>query len=155
MSISVPIAIADTNALYNLLRPKQSQHERHRAALPFVRQFIVSPMVLAELDHLITARAKSSKYALQAMTFLTNQHALNRFVVPDVGPHLGTAAAVGEAYKDARRGEGIGITDAMNVALAKAYETNALFTSDKDFRMIQPLTGHAAFRLLPDDLESS
>ena len=40
----------------------------------------------------------------------------------------------------------------MNVALAKAYRTDALFTTDKDFRIVQPLTGHAAFRLLPEDL---
>ncbi|WP_371102530.1 hypothetical protein [Streptomyces sp. PU_AKi4] len=40
----------------------------------------------------------------------------------------------------------------MNVALAAAYHTDAMFTSDPHFRMIRPLTGHGAFRLLPDDL---
>ncbi|MFZ4278062.1 hypothetical protein ACOZFM_35755 [Streptomyces arboris] len=44
------------------------------------------------------------------------------------------------------------MTDAMNVALAAAYRTEAIFTSDRHFRMVRPLTGHGAFKLLPDDL---
>jgi hypothetical protein len=40
----------------------------------------------------------------------------------------------------------------MNVALAAAYRTDAMFTTDGHFRMIRPLTGHPAFHLLPDDL---
>jgi hypothetical protein len=40
----------------------------------------------------------------------------------------------------------------MNVALAAAYGTAAMFTTDRHFRMVRPLTGHTAFRLLPDDL---
>ncbi|MFB7108480.1 MULTISPECIES: hypothetical protein [unclassified Streptomyces] len=42
--------------------------------------------------------------------------------------------------------------DAMNVALAVAFRTVDLFTSDRRFRMMRPLTGQPAFRLLPDDL---
>ncbi|MFJ5897117.1 hypothetical protein ACIQFZ_16930 [Streptomyces sp. NPDC093064] len=42
--------------------------------------------------------------------------------------------------------------DAMNVALAAAFRTVDLFTSDRRFRMMRPLTGQPAFRLLPDDL---
>lgn len=45
------------------------------------------------------------------------------------------------------------LTDATNVSLAERYETVAVLTLDRrDFRAITPLTGHAAFRLLPDDL---
>ncbi|MGQ4714453.1 hypothetical protein ACUN22_12305 [Streptomyces anulatus] len=40
----------------------------------------------------------------------------------------------------------------MNVTLAAAYGTELSFTSDRHFRMVRPLTGHKAFRLLPDDL---
>ncbi|MFJ3904350.1 hypothetical protein [Streptomyces sp. NPDC090025] len=40
----------------------------------------------------------------------------------------------------------------MNVALAVAHGTDTLFTSDRHFRMIRPLTGPPAFRLLPEDL---
>jgi predicted nucleic acid-binding protein len=45
------------------------------------------------------------------------------------------------------------LTDAINVSLAERYETVAVLTLDRrDFRAISPLTGDAAFRLLPDDL---
>ena len=41
----------------------------------------------------------------------------------------------------------------MNVVLAERYETDGVLTLDRrDFRAIRPLTGHKAFRLLPDDL---
>ncbi|MFD3657369.1 hypothetical protein [Streptomyces sp. NPDC058620] len=41
----------------------------------------------------------------------------------------------------------------MNAVLAEAYETEYILTLDRrDFRAVRPLTGHKAFRLLPDDL---
>jgi hypothetical protein len=40
----------------------------------------------------------------------------------------------------------------MNVVLAAAFQTAELLTTDRHFRMMQPLTAHKAFRLLPDDL---
>jgi uncharacterized protein len=43
-------------------------------------------------------------------------------------------------------------TDAMNVALAAAFQTADIFTTDSHSRMMRPLTGESAFRLLPDDL---
>jgi predicted nucleic acid-binding protein len=45
------------------------------------------------------------------------------------------------------------LADAVNVILAEAYETDCVLTLDRrDFRAMQPLTSHKAFRLLPDDL---
>lgn len=45
------------------------------------------------------------------------------------------------------------LTDATNVSLAERYETVAVLTLDRrDFRAISPLTGDAAFRLLPGGL---
>ncbi len=57
-----------------------------------------------------------------------------------------------QGYADADGGGGIGLADAMNVALAAVYGTDLMFTTDRHFRMVRPLTGHQAFRLLPDDL---
>ena len=43
--------------------------------------------------------------------------------------------------------------DAVNVALAAQYRTDAVLTLDRrDFRAMRPLTPHKRFRLLPDDL---
>lgn len=49
-------------------------------------------------------------------------------------------------------GVGIGLTGAINVALAAAYRTDAMRTTDRHLRMICFLPGHPAFRFLPDDL---
>jgi predicted nucleic acid-binding protein len=76
-------------------------------------------MVLAELDSLITARAGTRK-ALAAARFVDRNTATRRFEVPSVSAHLGAAIAVAEGYADADGGRGVGLTDAMNVALAAA-----------------------------------
>jgi hypothetical protein len=55
-------------------------------------------------------------------------------------------------YADADGGARVGLADAMNVALAAAFQTADMFTTDGHFRMMRPLTGQPAFRLLPDDL---
>ncbi|WP_407674995.1 PIN domain-containing protein [Phaeacidiphilus oryzae] len=47
----------------------------------------------------------------------------------------------------------LNLADAVNVVLAERYETEAVLALDRrDFRAVTPLTGHRAFRLLPDDL---
>ncbi|WP_406726950.1 PIN domain-containing protein [Streptomyces sp. GD-15H] len=144
------VAIADTNALYRLLDPRLTGHDTHKAALASISHLIVSPMVLAELDYLITTRAGAGK-AVVAARFIERNVATRRFEVPPVSPDLSVAIAVAEGYKDADSGKGVGLTDAMNVALAATYGTDAMFTSDSHFRMMRPLTGHKAFRLLPED----
>ncbi|MER6416666.1 PIN domain-containing protein [Streptomyces humidus] len=60
--------------------------------------------------------------------------------------------AVMRGYVDADGGAGVGLANAMNVALAAAFQTADIFTTDGHFRMMRPLTGQPSFRLLPDDL---
>ncbi|WP_112491188.1 PIN domain-containing protein [Streptomyces bacillaris] len=145
------VAIADTNALYRLLDRRLSGHEVHREGLAAISHLVISPFVLAELDYLITTKA-GARHALTAARFIERNVATRRFEIPPVGPHLSAAIAVAEGYVDADGGKRIGLTDAMNVALAAAHRTEVIFTSDRRFRMVRPLTGHKAFRLLPDDL---
>ncbi|MDR2380542.1 MAG: hypothetical protein LBE08_05105 [Bifidobacteriaceae bacterium] len=45
----------------------------------------------------------------------------------------------------------IDLADAMNVIVAARQETNIIIAADLDYRFIAPLSGHAAFRLLPAD----
>lgn len=145
------VAVADTNALYRLLDPRLAGHEAHKETLSVTSRLIISPMVLAELDYLVATRAGAGK-AVAAGKFIMRNATLRRFEIPEVGEHLTVAVAIAEEYEDADGGKGVGLTDAMNVALAAAYRTDAMFTSDRHFRMIRPLTGHSAFRLLPGDL---
>ncbi|MER6365639.1 hypothetical protein [Kitasatospora sp. NPDC001527] len=76
--------------------------------------------------------------------------AIGRSEVPEVGSHLGAARIVMRRYPDL----GIGPTDAINVALAAEFRTDAVLTVDRrHFRAIRPLTDRDAFRPLPDGLD--
>ncbi|MEY9997672.1 putative nucleic acid-binding protein [Streptomyces sp. V4I8] len=145
------IVIADTNALVRLLDPKMTGHDEHKRAFAAIGHLVISPLVLAELDYMITTRS-GVQQALTAARFIETNTARRRFEIPDIAPCLSVAIAVADGYKDADGGNGIGLADAMNVALAATYETDLMFTTDRHFRMVRPLTGHPAFRLLPDDL---
>ena len=62
---------------------------------------------------------------------------------------LGTARLVQQHHA----GLDLDLADAVNVALAAQYRTDAMLTLDRrDFRAIRPLTPHKWFRILPDDL---
>lgn len=148
---SVPVAIADINGLYRVLARKDPRHGEHTAALARVGHLVVSPMVLAELDYLMCERS-GRRAAGIALDFIAKQADLRRFEIPDVGPHFRTAVSVAEGYRDLDGGRGVGLADAMNVALAAAYRTDAVFTTDTHFRVMRPLTRHDTFRLLPEDL---
>ncbi|TDC74099.1 PIN domain-containing protein [Streptomyces hainanensis] len=147
----IPVAIADTNALYRLFTPKDPHHEAHRKALAGTGHLVVSPMVLTELDYLLTSRVGTGA-ALNALEFIARQAESRRFEIPDAAPHLRSAMAVMRGYADLDGGRGVGLADAMNVALAATFQTADLFTSDRHFRVLRPLTSHPAFRLLPADL---
>lgn len=146
-----PVVIGDTNTLYRLFTPKDPHHSAHREALARTGHLVVSPMVLSELDHLLTARI-GAHAAMNALDFIAAQTEARRFEIPDTAPHLRSAMAVMRGYADADGGAGVGLADAMNVALAAAFRTADLFTTDSHFRMMRPLTGEPAFRLLPEDL---
>ncbi|MFF1909432.1 hypothetical protein [Kitasatospora sp. NPDC058218] len=68
-----------------------------------------------------------------------------------VASHLSAARVVMRRYPALN----MGLTDAINVALAAEFRTAAVLTVDRRlFRAIRPLTNHESFRLLPDDLDT-
>jgi predicted nucleic acid-binding protein len=110
---------------------------------------IISPLVLAEVDHL--ARARFGSPARTAIIdFVLAQARQQRFQIPGTGPGiLGTARQVQQHYASLD----LDLADAVNVALAAQYRTDAMLTLDRrDFRAIRPLTPHKWFRILPDNL---
>ncbi|MEU5002450.1 PIN domain-containing protein [Streptomyces sp. NPDC021622] len=147
----IPVAIADTNALYRLFTPRDARHAAHKGALARVGHLVISPMVLTELDYLVTERVGAGA-AMNALEFIAGQVEARRFEIPDTAVHLRGAMAVMRGYNDASGGKGVGLADAMNVALAAAFRTADMLTTDRHFRMMRPLTAHDAFRLLPEDL---
>lgn len=110
---------------------------------------IISPLVLAEVDHLAKARF-GSRARTTIIDFILAQVRQLRFQIPETGLEiLGTARLVQQRYASLD----LDLADGVNVALAGQYRTDAVLTLDRrDFRAVQPLTPHKWFRLLPDDL---
>lgn len=132
--------ICDTSGLLARYDPDDVAHPRAVEVLDAAAPpFVVSPLVLAELDHLLRAR---------------HGHQAARTVMADVAgpgylhPHLdsdalGRALSVDRQYAEL----GLGLTDASLVVLAERYAALDLFTLDRrHFAVVAPLQG-GYFRL--------
>lgn len=143
------IVIGDTSGLVAALNASDPEHEAARGALRRAALTVVSPLVVLEIEH-ITTRNVDRKAAYRVNDWLLDQERTGRMAIPQVSADtLRKARLVQNRYADLR----LDLTDAVNVVLAEAYDTEIILTLDRrDFRAITPLTGNHAFRLLPDDL---
>ena len=143
------IVVADTSGIIAAFDRSAPEGPTCRKLLQEAGTVILSPLVLAEVDHLARARLGSAARTT-ILDLLSTQVRRMRFQVPDIGAEiLATAVAVISRYADLD----LDLADAVSVALAADYRTDAVLTLDRgDFRALRPLTPHAAFRLLPDDL---
>jgi predicted nucleic acid-binding protein len=151
------ILVADTGGLLVALDQGHRAHRAARSALNGAALTVVSPTTLVELDHLIRRQGKakgwkrhhSAEVSRAALAWIGRETATTRMCVPAVDDQLlTTARSVMEVYA----GLALDLADAVNVALADAYKTDRILTTDhRDFRGIRPLTSHVAFRLLPED----
>lgn len=143
------IVIADTSGII----AASDRNARESAACLGVLQqagtVIISPLVLAEVDHLAKARFGSPARTV-IIDFILTQARLLRFQIPETGlAILDTARLIQQQYASLD----LDLADSVNVALAAQYRTDAVLTLDRrDFRAVCPLTPHKWFRLLPDDL---
>lgn len=143
------IVVADTSGII----AASDRNARESAACQTVLQeagtVIISPLVLAEVDHLAKARFGSLARA-SIIDFIITQARHLRFQIPETGLEiLATARVVQQQYASLD----LDLADGVNVALAAQYRTDAVLTLDRrDFRAMRPLTPHKWFRLLPDDL---
>ena len=109
----------------------------------YVGPLLVSPLVLAELDHLVRARLGTDAARLLADDIAMGAYQLAPLTAEDVA----ACVRLDRTYA----GLGIGLTDASLVVLAARARTRALFTLDeRHFRAVRPLT-RGAFQLLPAD----
>jgi len=110
---------------------------------------VMSPFLLAELDHVAT-RELGREAAVSAVDDLRRWMSRGRVIMPEITEgHLGAAQSVRVRYGELD----LDLADAVNVALAADYDTDAILTLDRrDFRAVRPLGRHKAFRVLPDDL---
>lgn len=143
------IVIGDTSGLVAALNTSDPEHEAARTALRNASTTVVSPLVLMEIEH-ITTRNVNRRAAHSVNDWLLGQERTLRVLIPEVSAEtLRKARGVQNRY-DALT---LDLADAVNVVLAEAYETDCVLTLDRrDFRAVRPLTGHRAFRVLPDDL---
>lgn len=142
------IVVADTSGLLAIADRSDPHHAATADAAEHAGALVVSPLALAETDHLARGLGKGGRAAL--LGGIIEEAAAARVLVPAVTvDHLATAMSVMQQYADLD----LDLTDAVTVALAAQYATNTILTLDRrDFRTITPLTAHRHFRLLPDDL---
>jgi uncharacterized protein len=143
------IVIGDTSGLVAAFNIGNPEHQAARAALREASVTVVSPLVFAEVEHIITRNVdRTAAHAVN--DWLLQQEGTQRILVPEVAAAtLRKARTVQNQYLDLR----LDLSDAVNVVLAERYETDRVLTLDRrDFRAMRPLTGHKAFRLLPDDM---
>ncbi|RKN06301.1 PIN domain-containing protein [Streptomyces radicis] len=143
------IVIADTSGLLAALDSTHPEHQAANEAIMAAGLLVMSPLLLAELDHVAT-RELGRAAAVSAVDDLRRWLARGRIALPEVSEqHLAAAQALRGRYAALD----LDLADAVNVALAADYDTDAILTLDRrDFRAVRPLGRHKAFRLLPDDL---
>jgi len=143
------ILIADTSGLIAATDKNAPQSADCQSILAKAGTVFVSPLVLAETDHLAKARFGSAARTT-LIDFIVFQVRRGRFRVPEITVELlETARQVQRKYAALD----LDLADTVNVALAAEFRTDSVLTLDRrDFRAIAPLTPHAALRLLPDDM---
>jgi uncharacterized protein len=143
------ITVADTSGIIAASDRNAPESAACRAVLREAGTVIISPLVLTEVDHLAKVRF-GSRARTAIIDFVLAQAGQSRFQIPETGlAVLDTARMVQRQYASLD----LDLADAVNVALAAQYRTDAMLTLDRrDFRAMRPLTPHKWFRLLPDDL---
>ena len=136
--------VVDTSVIYALL---DASDQRHRVAREWYARtdddLSTTPLVLAEADHLASTRGGP-----QAVMALRADIRAGAYIIDWWTAAASEAADVADRYSDL----GVGLTDASLVVLAARVGTVDVATFDeRHFRAIVPLSGGAAFRLLPLD----
>lgn len=143
------IVVADTSGLLAALDSTHPEHQGSNEAIMVAGLLVMSPLLLAELDHVAT-RELGREAAISAIDDIRRWMRVSRVVVPEITEsHLATAQSLRARYGALN----LDLADAVNVALAAEYDTDAVLTLDRrDFRALRPIGRHKSFRLLPDDL---
>ncbi|MFJ9951587.1 PIN domain-containing protein [Kitasatospora sp. NPDC091207] len=143
------VVVADTSGLLAALDASHPVGSAAREVLDTAGMLVVSPVLLSELDHL-ARRILGQASAIDAIDDITRRVRSGRAVLPEITVDTLDAA---QAVRARHRGLGLDLADAVNVALAAEYRTNAILTLDqRDFRAVRPLTMHKSFRVLPYDM---
>jgi len=139
------VIIVDTSAILAYMNAADEHHIEVAAWLDGEEDDLATtPLIVAEVDHLVAARggpAASSAFRADLVA--------GAYLVEWWPGAIGVAVQVAERYAD----NGLGLADASLVVLAERLHTIDLATLDeRHFRVVRPLAGEGAFRLIPRDL---
>ncbi|TXS09467.1 MULTISPECIES: type II toxin-antitoxin system VapC family toxin [unclassified Streptomyces] len=144
------IAIVDTSGLLVLYNRSDPDHLAARKAADQCGLLVANLLALTEVHQVSTVRAgrRAADGILRSLTARTGE--LRLVLAPPTPDILDAALTVRARYSSLD----LDLVDAVNVALAAEYDTDAVLTRDlRDFRVLRPLAGrYAHFRILPDDL---
>jgi uncharacterized protein len=134
--------IVDTSALVAYFDAKEPDHDAVSRVIDSSKELlVVSPYVVAELDHLVATRVGLDAELAVLGELSSGAWELAAFGVPQVE----VAAAIVKKYGD----QHIGVADASNVVLADQYRTRTIATLDRrHFSVLRPVTG-GRFSILP------
>ena len=134
--------VLDTSVAVAFMNRRDDGHELVAAWMDVVEEdLFTTPLIVAEIDHLVS-RSGGSDAALAFYKDLAS----GSYVVEWWPEAMVEAVSVARKYRD------IGLADASLLALAAQLGTLRIATLDeRHFRAVQPLTGDAAFTLLPAD----
>jgi uncharacterized protein len=138
------VLICDTSGLLALADGDDPAHRRVADSFASAEPpYIISPLVFAEVDHLLRVRAggRNARAALRSFT-------AGDFEVASLSrDEVQAAIDLDERYADLS----LGLTDCSLAVLAGRFRTLDLLTLDeRAFRAVTPLQG-GVFRLLPAD----
>lgn len=139
--------VVDTSAVLAMFDESYSEHSRLAELLMAADgALIVSPMVLAESDYMLSQRLGADAARRFALDVVTGAYELAEWSPED----LASALRIVDGFS--RGKDYVGITDAANVVLADRYRTTTIATLDqRHFRCLRPLWGADHFTLLPYD----
>lgn len=137
--------VLDTSVVLAFMDKRDADHE---VVLTWIEKLeddlVTTPLVVAELDHLVTRQGGAT-----AAKALRKDFEQNAYLVEWWPSALREAIKVAERYESME----LGLTDASLVALASRVKTVVIATLDeRHFRAVRPMTdGDEAFVLLPYD----
>ena len=135
--------IVDTSALLAFFNAREPDHEAVSAAIADHDDglLVVSPYVVAELDHLVATRI-----SVDAEIAALNELSSGAWELAELGAEdLRSASAVIAKYRD----QNIGVADASIAVLADRYRTKQILTLDRrHFTVLRPIHG-GRFSILP------
>lgn len=136
--------VVDTSVIVAYMNSGDDHYETVGSWLERVDEDLATtPLIVAEVDHLVAARGGRA-----AVSALRADLAAGAYLVEWWQGAIASAVNIAERYAD----NGLGLADASLVSLAQRIGTVSIATLDeRHFRVVRPLEGGEAFRLLPTD----